>query len=63
MNQTVSEKTSVDYLFVVQNSEPKHFVFLRCLGIKSFLRYLNLKFIYKNFTLSSSSNKNINKSK
>jgi len=27
MNQTVSEKTSVDYLFVVLNSEPKHFVF------------------------------------
>jgi len=31
MNQTVSEKTSIDYLFVVQNSEPKHFVFLKVL--------------------------------
>jgi len=29
MNQTVSEKTSIDYLFVVQNSEPKHFVFFK----------------------------------
>jgi len=27
MNQTVSEKTSIDYLFVVQNSELKHCVF------------------------------------
>jgi len=23
----------VDYLFVEQNSEPKHFVFFRCVGI------------------------------
>ncbi len=61
MNQTVSEKTSIDYLFVVQNSEPKHFVFFRGVGIYAFLRYLNLKLIYKNFTLWSSSNKNINK--
>jgi len=29
MNQTVSEKTSVDYLFVMRNSEPKHLVFLK----------------------------------
>jgi len=40
MNQTVSEKTSVDYLFVVQNSEPKHFVFFRSVAIWSFWRYL-----------------------
>jgi len=40
MNQTVSEKTQVDYLFVVQNSEPKQFVFLRCIGINSFLGFL-----------------------
>jgi len=33
MNQTVSEKTSIDYLFVVQNSEPKHFVFFRGVGM------------------------------
>jgi len=33
MNQTVSEKTSVDYLFVVQNSEPKHFVFFIGVGM------------------------------
>ena len=63
MNQTVSEKTSVDYLFVMQNSEPKHFVFFLGVDIYSFLRYLNLKFIYKNFTLSSGSNKNIKKIK
>jgi len=62
MNQTVSEKTSIDYLFVMQNSEPKHFVFFRGVGIYAFWRYLNLKLIYKNFTLLSSTNKNINKS-
>jgi len=32
MNQTVSEKTTVDYLFVVQNAEPKHFVFFKGFG-------------------------------
>jgi len=36
MNQTVSEKTSIDYLFVVQNSEPKHFVFFRGVGVYAF---------------------------
>jgi len=40
MNLTVSEKTSIDYLFVVQNSEPKHFVFFRGFGIWGFWRYL-----------------------
>ena len=61
MNQTVSEKTPVDYLFVMQNSEPKHFVFFRSIDIYRLWRYLNLNLLYKNFTLSSTSNKNINK--
>jgi len=40
MNQTVSEKMPIDYLFVVQNSEPKHFVFFRGISIWRFWRYL-----------------------
>ena len=47
MNQTVSEKTSIDYLFVVQNSEPKHFVFLDVLVYKAFKDILSKNLFIK----------------
>jgi len=43
MNQTVSEKTSIDYLFVVQNSEPKQFVFYKRRWNIGFLEIFKLK--------------------
>ena len=47
MNQTVSEKTTVDYLFVVQNAEPKHFVFLDVLVYKAFKDILSKNLFIK----------------
>ena len=42
MNQTVSEKLPVDYLFVMDNSEPKQFVFSKTIAMKRFLQKLTL---------------------
>ena len=53
MNQTVSEKLTVDYLFVVDNSEPKQFIYYTIIDITGFIVIMLQKMIYKNFTFPS----------
>ena len=57
MNQRVSEKLPVDYLFVMHNFEPKQLNLFKLIDMNDFIRYLTFKRVYKNFTISSSSNK------
>ena len=52
MNQTISEKMTVDYLFVVDNSEPKYSIYERSIDMIDFIKIKFLKRVYKNFTIN-----------
>ena len=47
MNQTVSEKSAVDYLFVVDNCEPKQLDYERFIGMSEILEFFKKKGVTK----------------